>query len=284
MSLDATRWAWKQDLSPTRKLVLLALADRAGEKHQCYPSIARLEADTGLYRETIMEAIAEMQAGKILGVTKQLGRPSIYQLLGVEDRHEKDQSSSRQKPTPTSLEKPTGKKNEPVGKSRPHQSGKADTHQSAKADTHQSGKADTESTNVTDQLNLPGTVEEEPAATAKSSCVAATIKDDWKPSERCLQLAEAAGTSRAMADSLIGEFILYWQGRREKRPGWDSTFLNHCKRQAEKNPATGGQRPGKLDNQNSGGNYATRSRTSRQTKDDAGKPSDGQHKATVEYL
>lgn len=29
MSLDATRWAWKQNLDSKRKIVLLSLADRA---------------------------------------------------------------------------------------------------------------------------------------------------------------------------------------------------------------------------------------------------------------
>ena len=125
MSLDATRWAWMQKLPPTRKLVLLSLADRADENHRCYPSIARLSADTGLYRETIMEAIASMEASGVLSVTRRSGQGSIYQLIGVEDRYAE---TSREKPTgmekPTSREKPT------------RQSGKADYHQSGKADSN----------------------------------------------------------------------------------------------------------------------------------------------------
>ncbi|HCJ7469482.1 TPA: helix-turn-helix domain-containing protein, partial [Acinetobacter baumannii] len=43
MSLDATVWAWKTRqkqkvggaLKPLKKLVLLSLADRAGETHEC---------------------------------------------------------------------------------------------------------------------------------------------------------------------------------------------------------------------------------------------------------
>lgn len=31
MSLAATRWAWQQRVTPAQKLVLLSLADRAGE-------------------------------------------------------------------------------------------------------------------------------------------------------------------------------------------------------------------------------------------------------------
>lgn len=42
MSIDATRWAWTQQITPSQKIVLLSLADRAGEDGYCYPSMARL--------------------------------------------------------------------------------------------------------------------------------------------------------------------------------------------------------------------------------------------------
>lgn len=52
MSLDATRWAWLQGgIKPTAKFVLLSMADRAGEDHECYPSIKRLCDDTNLDRK-----------------------------------------------------------------------------------------------------------------------------------------------------------------------------------------------------------------------------------------
>jgi hypothetical protein len=122
MSLDATRWAWKQSVSPSQKLVLLSLADRAGESHECHPSIARLEADTGLYRETIMEAISDLEKLQIISVSRKQGCGNRYQLLGVDDRHnqsvkadqygkadqsEKADHTSLEKPTTTSREKPT---------------------------------------------------------------------------------------------------------------------------------------------------------------------------------
>lgn len=37
MSVDATRWAWSAPVkSSTQRLVLLSLADRAGEYHTCF--------------------------------------------------------------------------------------------------------------------------------------------------------------------------------------------------------------------------------------------------------
>lgn len=142
MSIDATRWAWQQKVSPTQKLVLLSLADRADENNLCYPSIARLESDTGLYRETIFEAIKSLEEMKLLLVERQLGKGNRYTLIGVNGRHE----TSSEKPTgsdmPTSREKHTG-----TSREKP-------TAQSGKADYYQSGKADTEPTNESTN-NLP---------------------------------------------------------------------------------------------------------------------------------
>lgn len=42
MSVHATAWAWEQPVGGTQKLVLLSLADHAGENDECYPSMQRL--------------------------------------------------------------------------------------------------------------------------------------------------------------------------------------------------------------------------------------------------
>lgn len=49
VSIDATCWAWTAEVqSSTQRLVLLSLADRAGEEHTAWPSIERLAKDTVL--------------------------------------------------------------------------------------------------------------------------------------------------------------------------------------------------------------------------------------------
>lgn len=49
MSIDATRWSWTASVKTSaQRLVLLSLADRAGEEHTAWPSIDRLAADTML--------------------------------------------------------------------------------------------------------------------------------------------------------------------------------------------------------------------------------------------
>lgn len=49
MSIDATRWSWTASVKTSaQRLVLLSLADRAGEEHTAWPSIDRLAKDTVL--------------------------------------------------------------------------------------------------------------------------------------------------------------------------------------------------------------------------------------------
>lgn len=134
MSLDATRWAWQQDLRPSHKLLLLSLADRAGENHECYPSISRIEGDTGLHRVTIMEAIEHLESLGLLSVSRMNGRGNRYDLIGISDR----QSESDQCVKPVRKTVPV-RKSIPVRKTAPDQCGKPHSDQC--------GKPHTESTN-----------------------------------------------------------------------------------------------------------------------------------------
>ena len=98
MSLDASIWAWKTRqkqkqggaLKPLKKLVLLSLADRAGETHECYPSIARLVEDTEMDRKTVLKIIDELiEDGFIIDTGKREGRTKqvkVYLLIGVKGR------------------------------------------------------------------------------------------------------------------------------------------------------------------------------------------------------
>ncbi len=88
MSLDATRWAWEQKVKGTQKLVLLSLADRADEKHCCYPSISRITNDTGLNRKTVMNCINVLENSGLIKTKKMPGNKNYYSLIGVKNRHE----------------------------------------------------------------------------------------------------------------------------------------------------------------------------------------------------
>jgi hypothetical protein len=58
MSVEATLATWrlsKKQVTAPEKLFLLSCANRAGESHECWPSLRRLCADTGLDRKTVIK-------------------------------------------------------------------------------------------------------------------------------------------------------------------------------------------------------------------------------------
>ena len=104
MSLDATIWAWRAEVdSSTQRLILLSLADRAGEDHKCYPSIMRMVKDTKMNRKTIIKVLDSLEEKSLIKFTgKIIGNGvKVYQLLGVVGREDH----------PTSTKKGTSGKN-----------------------------------------------------------------------------------------------------------------------------------------------------------------------------
>lgn len=91
MSVDATRWAWKAPVkNATQRLILLSLADRAGEHHTCYPSNKRLAQDTMLNLKTVQKSVRELiELGLIADTGERKGSTNqvrVLQLLGVDSR------------------------------------------------------------------------------------------------------------------------------------------------------------------------------------------------------
>lgn len=98
MSFDALAWAGKcQPGSAARKLVLLALADRHNpESNVAYPSITWLAEWTGLNRKTIIIALSDLEAlkmisdsGKRSGKTGQIKAYSLH--IGTVPKMEQSQ-------------------------------------------------------------------------------------------------------------------------------------------------------------------------------------------------
>lgn len=86
MSVEATIWAWKQSIPTTQKIVLLSMADRAGEDFRCWPSIKRLCHDTSLSERTVQQAITNLTSQGIIKRDLRQGRVTMYYLVGVHAR------------------------------------------------------------------------------------------------------------------------------------------------------------------------------------------------------
>lgn len=67
MSIHCSSWAWRQQLSATDKLVLLALSDHANdEDFSCWPSLTHLARKCGLNRSTIKRVLKRLEDSKYL--------------------------------------------------------------------------------------------------------------------------------------------------------------------------------------------------------------------------
>lgn len=90
MSMDAARWAWQRPVTPTEKLVLLALAHHVhgrSPRATCYPSLARLRAMTGLSRSSVcrlLDGLASDEPERRALIRRQTRggrRSTVYELL-----------------------------------------------------------------------------------------------------------------------------------------------------------------------------------------------------------
>ncbi len=88
MSLDATLWAWRQPVTAHQKIVLLAMADRAGEDHSCCPHISRLSADTGMSAPEVQSTIADLECLGLVRSVEAHEHISVFQLIEVVGREE----------------------------------------------------------------------------------------------------------------------------------------------------------------------------------------------------
>lgn len=98
MSLDATIWAWRAEVdSSTQRLILLSLADRAGEDHKCYPSIMRMVKDTKMNRKTIIKVLDDLEKKALIKFTGSIvgNGVKVYQLLGVVGREDETTSTKK---------------------------------------------------------------------------------------------------------------------------------------------------------------------------------------------
>lgn len=62
------------------------------------------------------------------------------------------------------------------------------------------------------------------------------IDSNWWPSEDAISILKSLDINDSFIESLLPEFILFWKEKRIKSNSWNSTFLNHVKKQwARKN-------------------------------------------------
>ena len=101
MSVRMISWAFQQKLSPTEKLVLIALADHANdEDFTCWPSLTHLVKKTCLSRKTVWKAIDKLaDKGLVKRVNDPTKRSTTYYLIGAEGTYPRYTKNPPQVPT-----------------------------------------------------------------------------------------------------------------------------------------------------------------------------------------
>jgi DNA-binding transcriptional regulator YhcF (GntR family) len=89
MSVRAISWALDEveGLTATQKCILIALADRCNQDHECWPSYTDLLRRTGADRHTIARAISKFVAKGLITKRRRFGSSTVYKLCISEHMH-----------------------------------------------------------------------------------------------------------------------------------------------------------------------------------------------------
>lgn len=58
---EAITWAWKQEVTTSQRVVLLALADMTDQEHSCFPGQKRLSDMTGLSSRSVVRVLNDLE-------------------------------------------------------------------------------------------------------------------------------------------------------------------------------------------------------------------------------
>ena len=87
MSTRISAQVWDLEMPPTRKLVLISLADQANDEGWCWPSVNSLERRTGLANRSIQRAINTMISDGLLEREDRPGRSNKYRVVPPSQCH-----------------------------------------------------------------------------------------------------------------------------------------------------------------------------------------------------
>jgi len=69
------------------------------------------------------------------------------------------------------------------------------------------------------------------SASLEHASVPTRIGDDWQPDNDCYDILAMAHIDIGYAQSLIGEFVLYWRDSNQLQTSWNSKYLQYVKQQ-----------------------------------------------------
>jgi hypothetical protein len=102
MSIRAMNWAWMQELAPTPKLILMALADSADDNGKCWPGIPHIANKCCISERTVQRTLQTFKASELIFVDRQFTRAgrqtsNMYRLRFTSDANPDRVSPSNHK-------------------------------------------------------------------------------------------------------------------------------------------------------------------------------------------
>jgi hypothetical protein len=74
MSIKATNWVWEKELPPSRKLVLMALADIADDRGYSFPAVPTLAVKVCMDERSVQRALRKLKGEKLLSIERRFCR------------------------------------------------------------------------------------------------------------------------------------------------------------------------------------------------------------------
>lgn len=240
MSVEALAWAFTVPLPPSEKLVLLALADRSGNRFDCYPSVTDVTMRTGLSDRTVRTAIASLAHRSVIRIErrKHSGHggwtSSLYEMLvdgdtrrRLEERLQRargqdaDPQPEDAPPPATAAHPPIANAAAPLMRRLPDMNRHLEPEESQQAPARESSSKG---------VGSPPPPTTSPAATTVASL---ELPLDWKPSPEDRAYATGLGLD---PDALVQDFVGYWTSR---PPGkglsrrWSWNWERWCRNEIE---------------------------------------------------
>lgn len=226
MSNEALAWAWTVPCAPTAKLVLVALADRANEAGECFPSVRDMMERTCLKERAIQYALQDLERAGWVRRDFRSGRASNYVVNVGAQTPARDAPVHEMHPRTTC----TG------GVHHMHQGGAPDAGEGCTTCTHNPHITLIEPTPNPQRdapaLGEPLTLTPEPKA--KREANGHRLPADWHPSVELEGFAVGLGLN---ADAVAAQFRDYWHaapGAKGRKADWAATWRNWCRREAER--------------------------------------------------
>lgn len=244
------RWALKQATgSPITKLVLVALANYAGDDWSCWPSNARIAQDTHLSERAVRQAIAALRAEKLIATSSRFddaGRQTANvvtlagrQLDGANDDgvegapHAGGEApdaggggttcppEGAPRAAPRGHHVPPNLSYEPIIGTKGEMRVEADAPPTLLA-------------LLDEPRSLPPAQPSKPIKPTTPDARGTRLPLNWRPSDRDWEFARSLGLD---PNATLEVFRDYWReqpGAAGRKIGWDGTWRNWCKREAAK--------------------------------------------------